>query len=271
MSESQQPPELEVAMRETCKSLLLKTYPVWSSVMPGFYYPFKLEAGWVYLNIKESRMMLQRALGCYEESKHQAFRQFLRPGATFVDVGCNKGDFTLLASRLVGPEGRVLAFEPHPENCRWIRKSIAKNEYRNINLYEMALSDVDGAAQLHLGEKSGFHTLLAGKPQREKGTIEVQTRRLDALLAELHFDRPIDAVKIDVEGADMQVLRGARETISRNPGIVVFLDVHPHLGVNPKEVCDYLRGFGLGLFAEQPPFNTAIEESTSLDALIAHA
>jgi FkbM family methyltransferase len=271
MTESAQFPEFQPAMRETYKSLLLKTYPVWSSVMPGFYYPYKLEAGWVYLNIKESRMMLQRALGCYEESKHQAFKQFLRPGATFVDVGCNKGDFTLLASRLVGPQGHVLAFEPHPENCRWIRKSIRKNSYRNIDLYEMALSDVDGTAQLHLGEKSGFHTLLAGKPQREKGTINVQTRCLDSWLAEIGFDRSIDAIKIDVEGADLHVLRGARQTISRNPGIVVFLDVHPHLGVNPKEVCDFLRGFGLELFAEEPPFTTAIQDSSSLDALIAHS
>src|SRR5450755_4229427 len=157
--------ERQVAMREIYKSLLLTTYPIWSSLVPRFYYPYKFEGGRIYLNIKESRMMLQRALGCYEVTKHQAFKHFLRPGATFVDVGCNKGDFSLLASRLVGPEGRVLSFEPHPENCRWIRKSIAKNEYRNIELYELALSDTNGTAQLHIGEKSGFHTLLAGKPQ----------------------------------------------------------------------------------------------------------
>lgn len=258
-------------MLETCKSLLVKTHPIWSTVVPGFYYPYKFEGGRIYLNIKESKMMLRRALGCYEPSKHQALKQFLRPGATFVDVGCNKGDFSLLASRLVGPQGRVLAFEPHPENCRWIRRSIEKNEYDNMALYERALSDVNGIAQLHLGEKSGFHTLLAGKPKRDKGTIEVQTQRLDDLLAEVRFDRPIDAIKIDVEGAEMQVLRGARETISRNPNIIVFLDIHPLLGVNPEEVCDYLRGLGLELFAERPPFNIAIQNQSSLEALIAHA
>jgi FkbM family methyltransferase len=175
----------------------------------------------------------------------------------------------LLASRLVGPEGRVLAFEPHPENCRWIRKSVARNEYRNIDLYELALSDANGIAQLHLGEKSGFHTLLPGKPRREKGVINVQTRRLDDLLEEISLNRPIDAIKIDVEGADMHVLRGARKTISRNPGIVIFLDVHPHLGVDPQEVCDYFKDLGLSLFAEEPPFNTAIQDYGSLDSLIA--
>jgi FkbM family methyltransferase len=258
-------------MREMCKSLLLKTYPVWSRAIPSFYYPYKFEGGRIYLNIKESRMMLQRALGRYELSKHDAFKRFLRPGATFIDVGCNKGDFSLLASRLVGPQGRVLSFEPHPENCRWIRKSIAKNQYDNINLYPLALSDANGVAQLHLGEKSGFHTLLAGKPRREKGTLEVQTRRLDDLLDEIRFQRPIHAIKIDVEGADMHVLRGAGKTIAKNPDIVVFLDVHPDLGVDPKEVCDYLRSFGLALFAEEPPFDRGIPEHRPLDSLIAHA
>jgi FkbM family methyltransferase len=256
-------------MGEKYKSLLVRTYPFWSGVLPSFYYPYKVEAGRIYLNIKESRMMLQRALGCYEVEKHQALKRFLRPGATFIDVGCNKGDFSLLAASLVGPQGRVLSFEPHPENCAWIRKSIAKNGYQNIDLHELALSDSNGTAQLHLGEKSGFHTLLSGKPQREKGTITVQTRRLDDLLEEMHFDRPVDAMKIDVEGADMYVLRGARQTIASNPGIVIFLDVHPHLGVDPREVCSYLQNLGLGLYSENPPFDAAIRDAATLESVIA--
>lgn len=248
----------------------MKTHRVWSKVVPGFYYPYRFEGGRIYLNIAESRMMLERAFGCYELSKQQAIKQFLRPGSTFVDVGCNKGDFSLLASRLVGSQGRVLAFEPHPENCRWIRRSIAKNAYHNIDLYELALSDANGIAQLHLGEKSGFHTLLAGMPLREKGTIEVQTRRLEDLLAEVRFERPIDAIKIDVEGAEMSVLRGARETISRNPRIVLFLDIHPYLGVNAQEVCGYLRGLGLQVFVEQPPFDILIQDHSPSESLIAH-
>jgi FkbM family methyltransferase len=259
----------ETRKQETWKSVLVKTYPAWSLLLPNFYYPYKLEGGRIYLNIKESGMMLRRALRCYELAKHEALRKFLRPGATFIDVGCNKGDFSLLASRLVGPEGRVLSFEPHPENCRWFRKSVARNDYRNIELFELALSDANGTAQLHIGEKSGFHTLLAGKPQREKGIIEVRTRRLDDLLAEIRFDRRVDAIKIDVEGADMHVLRGARKTIAANPNIVVFLDVHPHLGVDPKEVRDYFTGLGLSLFAEEPPFNVAIQNYDGLDALVA--
>lgn len=258
-----------MAIPQVCKTVLIRTHRVWKHFIPNFYYPYKLEEGYIYLNIKESVMMLRRVLGCYELTKHEAFRKFLRPGMTFIDVGCNKGDFALLGSHLVGPQGRVLAFEPHPENCQWARKSIAKNAYNNIDLFQLALSDVNGTAELHIGEKSGFHTLVPGQESRDKGLIEVQTRRLDDFLEEIRFTRPIGAVKIDVEGADMQVLRGAQKTISGNPGIVVFLDVHRTLGVNPAEVCDYLKGLGLSLFSEQPPFNVAIGDYSSLDALIA--
>lgn len=258
-----------MAIPDACKTVVIKTHRLWKYFVPNFYYPYKFEGGRIYLNIKESGMMVRRALGRYELTKYQAMRQFLRPGGTFIDIGCNKGDFTLLASHLVGQEGRVLAFEPHPENCLWIRKSVTKNSYRNIELFEMALSDTNGKAHLYLGEKSGFHTLLPGQPRRGKGMIEVQTRKLDDLLAERQFTEPVDAMKIDVEGADMNVLRGAEKTISRNPNIVIFLDVHRLLGVNSKEVCDYLRSFGLSLFAEDPPFNVAVGDDNSIDSLIA--
>ncbi|HZW91448.1 MAG TPA: FkbM family methyltransferase [Candidatus Eremiobacteraceae bacterium] len=255
-----------MALREKGKTLLLRTYQLWSRLLPPVYLPYKFEGGWIYLNLRESSMMLQRALGRYEPEKHQALRHFLRPGATFVDVGCNKGDFALAAARLVGSGGRVLAFEPHPENCRWTRKSIAKNGYRNIDLQQLALSDTNGTATLHLGEKSGFHSLIGGLAQRNEGTIAVKTRRLDDLLLGMGW---IDAIKIDVEGAEMQVLRGAQETLAAQRSLAVLLDVHSHLGVNAEEVCAFLRGLGFTLYAEQRPFNVPLEVRPSVTSLVA--
>lgn len=233
--------EMQVTSKERCKSLLLRTHRIWSVVLPSSYRAYNLEGGWIYLNIKESHKMLERVLRCYEPWRYQALRHFLRPGFTFVDVGCNKGDFCLAASRLVGPEGRVLAFEPHPENCRWIRKSIARNQYRNIDLYDVALSDTNGVAHLCLGETSGQHTLLGEGRTAKRGFIEVQTRTLDHLLDDIGLSRPVDAIKIDVEGAEMHVLRGARETFIKNRGIVVLLDLHPNLGVNVGELCEFSK------------------------------
>jgi len=261
--------KVRAAARDKVKSLVLRTHPIWSKVMPGFYYPYKFSGGRIYLNIKESQMMLARALGRYEIAKHKALQAFLSRGGIFIDVGVNKSDFSLLASRLVGPEGRVMSFEPAPDNCHWIRRSIEKNGYTNIDLYEIALSDENGDAQLYLGKKSGWHSLISGQPDRDRGAIQVKTRRLDDFLDEIGFKRPINVMKVDVEGADMHVLRGAHNALLNNDKIVLLLDIHPDLGVNSEEVCAYLGELGFSLFADKAPFTHKIQDCEWLYSLIA--
>jgi hypothetical protein len=116
------------------------------------------------------------------------------------------------------------------------------------------LSDHDGESVLYLGTKSGFHTLLSGAPERDQGSIKVKTRTLDSLLPELGADR-VNVLKIDVEGAELMVLKGASETIRANPNILVLLDIHAFLGVNPIEVFHYLSSLGLTACRMCPPYN----------------
>lgn len=248
---------------------LLRTHTIWSKFLPSFYYPYKFSGGRIYLDVTESPMMLARVLGQYEQAKHKAIEMFLSHGKTFIDVGANKGDFSLLAAHIVGPEGRILSFEPAPDNCEWIRRSIVKNSYGNIDLYEIALSNENGEAELHLGEKSGWHSLIPGQPHRKKEIIPVKTRRLDDFIEEIQFFRPIDIIKIDVEGAEMHVLRGARNVLAKNQRIIVLLDIHPQLGVDPKEVCLYLEDLDFSLYEEKPPFTNRIRNGSGLYSLIA--
>jgi hypothetical protein len=81
----------------------------------GNYRAYFVAGGTIYLDIGESKMMRTRALGRYELKKMNLVRNWLEPGATFVDVGSNKGDFTLLAAKVVGSDGNVLSFEPEPK------------------------------------------------------------------------------------------------------------------------------------------------------------
>ena len=84
--------------------------------------------------------------------------------------------------------------------------------------------------------------------------LKVIVRKLDSLLPELQVGA-VNALKIDVEGAELQVLKGAAETIAANPQIVLFLDIHPFLGVNPSEVFDYLGFLGLTVCEMRQPYN----------------
>ena len=198
-------------------------------------------------------MMRARAEGRFEPEKVEALRQLLKHGMTFVDAGSNKGDFALIAARLMNDEGRVLAFEPSPENCYWIRKSIDLNGYRCITLHELALSDGEGRAALYMGERSGWHSLLPGEDPGD--SIEVATRTLDAVLAE-SGDARAEVIKIDVEGAELRVLGGAERTLADPRSLAVLIDVHPGRGIDPAAVAALLTRHGFSL---RDPADIAVE------------
>jgi hypothetical protein len=92
---------------------------------------------------------------------------------------------------------------------------------------------------------------------------------LDDLLQELLPGRPVRVLKIDVEGAELQVLEGAAETIAGNRSLVLLLDIHPERGVDARQVCDCLRGQGFRLMREEPPFVKEVPVSSSLHSLVA--
>jgi FkbM family methyltransferase len=249
------------------RQALVRRHALVSRLLPRRHRAYRFAGGRIYLDLRESPAMLARALGVYEPAKVATLRGHLRPGMTFVDVGVNKGDFSLIAARLMDDRGRVIAVEPEPENCAWIRRSISLNGYRSIELVEAALSSSDGEATLYLGRHSGWHTLVAGVRGRDQGTVTVPTRTLDGLLAERGIEAP-DVVKIDVEGAEMDVLRGATAAFGGRRPLLVLVDIHPPVS-DPREVCAVLTGHGLRLFEVGEPARPLGEVSPTLREVVA--
>lgn len=245
-------------------------FKIYSKILPvpNRYFPYRFAGGRIYLNIKESPMMLARAVGLYERNKTKAIRSFLTPGMTFVDIGANKGDFSLIAARIVGDSGRVLAFEPEPNNCEWIKKSIGLNGYPNITLHELALGDKNERAQLYLGYKSGWHSLLPSSPLCNTGTISVSKRTLDSVLEETS-NVNVNLMKIDVEVAELEVLRGARQTLTTNRDIVLLVDVHALLGVNPVQVFDCLSELGFSIHEMRQPYHRLTRNNVARREILA--
>ncbi len=229
------------------KALLVDILWKLSFIIPDKYFLIKFRGGKIYLNLRESPMMLQRAFGVYEPYKFKLFSNLVKKNMTVIDVGANKGCFSLLSAKLMGDCGRVLSFEPEPENCSWILRSIKVNNYKSISLFQLALSDSDGTAELYIGEKSGFHSLLPqlDKPKPEKMTV-IQ-KRLDTVLSENKISK-VDLIKIDVEGAELQVLKGAVEIIKQNNNLKIILDLHPQKGVDIYEIYDFLLKYGYKLY-----------------------
>lgn len=223
-----------------------RVYRLLSRLAPDRYEIFRVDGGLIYLNLHESAAMVQRAMRTYEPAKHALILRHLRPGMTFIDVGANKGDFTLLAARLTGPAGRVISIEPEPENHSVLRRSIELNDYANITVLQVALSDSDATADLQIGSTSGSHTL---SPEfNGLRAVSVPTRTLDTVVAD-HRLSSVDMIKIDVQGFELAVLRGAAQALKANPRIILLLDL-PKQDEKRHAIAQYLAPFNFTYFPD---------------------
>jgi FkbM family methyltransferase len=159
--------------------------------------------------------------GSYEPEVSTVLREILRPGGTFVDVGANLGWFSLLGASLVGPSGRVIAIEPNPLNVALLQDSAKDNGFRNIEAATVAVAAQPGAVALDTDGSNGRMILVDGPPvQPIEASFVVAARPLDDVLAGSGVTR-VDAMKIDVEGAEPLVLRGAGKTITEHRPVLI--------------------------------------------------
>jgi len=144
-------------------------------------------------------------LGTYEWTRQQAMVALVRPGMVVYDLGANVGFYTLLAARLVGADGLVVAFEPLPRNLGYLRRHVALNACGNVMVIEAAVSDRVGEAKLRADDNASAHL-------GADGDLLVRTLTLDDVVFGQGL-RPPTIVKVDVEGAELDVLRGAARTL----------------------------------------------------------
>jgi FkbM family methyltransferase len=154
--------------------------------------------------------------GVYEPESTAFVRQFLRPGDVFLDVGANAGYYTMMAASIIGDQGRVHAFEPNPEVAALLRVSVQCGKFtERVVVAAMALGARAGSATLYLpheawntGEASLLHTAWTSRER----TLTVPVATLDDYCERNGVSR-IRLIKMDVEGAELEVLEGARSVL----------------------------------------------------------
>jgi FkbM family methyltransferase len=177
-------------------------------------------------------------LGWYEIGKRQAFEAAIPEGAVVYDIGANVGYYSLMAAVLAGPKGHVYAFEPLPRNVNFLRRHVAINKMEDlITVLDVAISDQSGEAAFDLGASTSMGHLA------ESGEIKVKQVKLDELVAAGEV-RPPDYMKIDVEGAEAEVLSGAMTLLEKYRPIL-FLDTHQREAHHAT--VDILKGLGYTL------------------------
>lgn len=186
-----------------------------------------------------SRSNAQRLVYLLGESflpERTLLRPLLRAGAHVVDVGANVGYYLALWERYVGPSGFIDCIEPEPDNLEELRHNVNRNRLDNVRIASVAAGGEDGSGYL----RPGINGTLV---EPEEGVLSVPIRRLDSLI-----DGRVDLLKIDVEGYEGEVLKGAEGLLTRDRP-ALFIEVHPWLLQSGHTVASLLHSVG-GLYGQ---------------------
>jgi FkbM family methyltransferase len=157
----------------------------------------------------------------YEVLELELLELLLQPGMTVVDVGANVGIHTAIAARSVAPTGRVYGFEPVPENFDILVRNLARNQISNVVVEQRAVGSAVGQSTIYLEDRSiGTHSLLRNENSNLAKSLSVPVTTLDSYFANEMPD-VVNLLKIDVEGYEPNVLRGATTLLGRTDHLLI--------------------------------------------------
>jgi len=202
------------------------------------------------------------AFGNLESSVQEAMLRHVPAGGVFYDVGANLGFFALLGAHMTGPDGRVLAFEPAPDNAAAIRHNAEVNGLLNVEVVKKAVAAAAGEGRLQVVDDQSWSKLeeYGAHPGTER-VLDVPVIALDEEISAGALPPP-DVVKIDVEGAEIAVLEGMARTLAEHrPAIICELhDTH-------REFVEHMRGAGYRVVNLEGPGPVEDQASPSAHAL----
>jgi len=182
----------------------------------------------------------------YNIYHYAIYDRFFTPqlGNIVVDAGAHIGIYALKAANEVGVDGRVIAIEPEEKNYELLTTNIRINKHKNINPIKSALSDFEGKARFFIKAQSVSHSLI-GKTWITPivDSTEVTVTTLDGLLDKLGITK-VDILKINVEGAELKLLKGSRKLLEKGKISKIVATTHPPFKQEANKIRRYLEGFG---------------------------
>ena len=182
-------------------------------------------------------------LATYENAIFKLFKP--KEMDNFVDVGAHIGRYSMMAAKRIGSLGRVIAIEAHPETFELLKKNIKLNGLDNVTTVNAVATSQKGKVKLYLpGQDSGltvYNTIMVNRAKPTEHFLEVEANTLDNILNEYSVHR-VNYLKIDVEGAELEVLKGAVNTLSSNKDLTLLIEVHGEANYRPVlEVFDQYK------------------------------
>jgi FkbM family methyltransferase len=240
-------------LRKPAKQKLETVRFFWNAVFPAGPAEITLPFG--------SKWMAQRSAldaglrsGEFERLESIFAWKFLQPGMTVLDIGAHHGYYTLLASMRVGESGKVIAFEPSPRERKRLQRHVRLNECGNVQIEAYALGSEDKQADLFLveGAEDYCNSLRPPVVQARTRTVRVKVTSVDEYLSRNRIEK-VDFIKLDTEGAEREVLKGARRLLSTAPQPVVLSEIAEirtaPWGYSAREIICLLEDLKYGWFS----------------------
>ena len=184
--------------------------------------------------------------GDYEPTSSYIFNNLVKKDMTVLDIGGNIGYFSLIASKLVGRQGKVYVFEPDPTNFMYLRKNIEINKIENIILVNKCVSNEEGILTLyHHPKYHSCHSIYKNISKKTKAAVEVKAITLNIMFE--NDDSEISFIKMDIEGAEMSALMGMDKLIKKNKVKYLLtefnLRILKSLGKTPRDLITLLDDY----------------------------
>jgi FkbM family methyltransferase len=205
------------------------------------------------VNTEEVHGYLFYMCGVLEPELTYLIKRLLPSRHFFLDIGANVGYYTVLAA-MINPECRIHSFEPSPSTFGVLSENVAANHLLNVQVHQLALGDKTGTLKFNIYADQAFNSPGAGTNDKHHffkngplRVIDVPSVRLDEFLAEHHLPQP-DIVKLDVEGFELFVLKGANKLLASDNPPVLLCEVAPlwlkRFGLAPSDLFQYVEKFG---------------------------
>jgi len=176
-------------------------------------------------------------------------RRVVRPGDRVMDIGANLGIVTVQLAKLVGEGGVVHSFEPNPKLRGFLDRSLERNGLRNVQIHPYALGDQEGEIDLsYPAGNFGSGTLTTPSPDQQWTKVRVPVRTLSSLAEQVDLSG-VRLVKIDVEGYEPMVFRGARGWLASHPPDVILAETNSSADDGEGEVLAMLAEFGYSFYS----------------------
>ena len=195
----------------------------------------------------------------YGESDTEFVKKVIKKNDIVLDIGANIGYYSLIFAKLVGDSGKVFSFEPESENFKILKKNIEVNGYNNVILEQKIVSNADGKSTLYVSEKAGSHRIY--KPDNYVESLEIESISMDSYIEKNNIKK-INFIKIDVEGAELNVLQGIQKILDSNKHIILFTEFSPNqiksCGLKPVDMINFLTNNKFKIYFTQIKNNKTI-------------